>query len=183
MRKLIVILIFLSTNSYGVDSINSLGDNLGDKLTTFTDSLRTHGIDSIIVHRYSIFGGRLNIPYDQKELQCQERATVAHVFWAKNNRWSCLRLDYCGLFEVIGIKPIRFGNIKVDRQIEFKQGSAHFTQYNLTIISSNSQDNVRLSGFQLREDRNGTTKTLKTVNKIIEGLEGKNKFKRGTKDH
>ncbi|QHT67194.1 hypothetical protein GXP67_11335 [Rhodocytophaga rosea] len=170
MRKLIAILIFFWTNSYG--------DDLNDKLHRMTDSLKNYGINSIIVHRYSIFGGRFEIPYDQKELQCGARATVAHIFWAKNNQWNCLRLDYCGLFELIEIKPIRFNNIKIDPEIKFNQGSPHFTQYNLTVIYNGSEDNVRLSGFQLTKEKNGTTKTIKTINKIIEELENKGRFKR-----
>jgi hypothetical protein len=170
IKKLVILLMFLWTNSFA--------DNLADEIKKQTDSLRTHNIDTIIVHRYSLFNGRYNISYEDKELQCDNEPTVAHIFWARNKQWYCLRLDNCGLFELIEINAIKFAKFKLDPKFEFKKESAHFTLYRLTIISDDKEKKLSKSGTQKTKEKGYTVKTFKTINKIIKGLEDNHRFKR-----
>jgi hypothetical protein len=170
MKVLTILLTLLGAESFG--------DSLADKIKAQTDLLNAQSIDTIIVHRYSLFTGRYNISYDDKELQCDNEPTVAHIFWLKNKRWTCLRLDNCGLFKIVDIKPIKWEKLNVDGQTKFSKGSPHFTKYSLTIISGANETTAFISGTQLREEKGGTINSFKTINKIIKGLEDKHRFKR-----
>lgn len=170
MKKLIIPLVFLVTNSFA--------DILASKIKKQIDSLRTQNIDTIIVHRYSLFNGRYNIPYKDKELQCGNEPTVAHFFWVRNKQWYCLRLDNCGLFELIKIKAIKFKKVKIDPQFEFEKGSPHFSLYTLTSILADSEISASMSGTQIIKKKGKTVKTFRTISKTINALEDKRRFKR-----
>ena len=159
-------------------ALNLNGQTLGEVIKNQTDSLQNSGIDSLIIHRYSLFNGRLEIPYNDDELQCDNEPTVAHIIWAKNNNWYCRRLDNCGLFKVISIGAFKFGKIKIDQELKFKKHSPHFTQYKLVKIENKSEVSTVLSGYQLNKENHKTTKSIQTINRLIEGLEDKKEFKR-----
>jgi hypothetical protein len=155
----------------------SLADGLEEDVKHLTDSLKSKGIEKLFVHQYSLFNGRYEIPYDDKELRCDNVPTVVHIFWDDNGQWRCLRLDNCGRFEVIPVAG-QFDDLPIDENIELKKKSAHFTKYKLTKFSKDDQISVSISGTQLRDDRNPTTRTFKRVNKLIRGLERSHRFSR-----
>jgi hypothetical protein len=168
----LIILLFVFIFNY------SVADSIDDVVKKQTDSLKASGIEKVFVHQYSLFNGRYNIPYDTEELRCADVPTVVHIFWFERRQWNCLRLDKCGLFEIVKLDKADFDKLNVDEQIEFKKGSAHFTTYRLTKLYRDSRESVLVSGAQLTNDRNDTIKTFKKVNKVIKRLEDNHKFKR-----
>jgi hypothetical protein len=155
-------------------------DSIDDIVKQKTDSLKSQGIEKVFVHQYSLFNGRYNISYDDKELECDNIPTVIHIFWFEVGQWNCLRLDKCGLFKVVKIDNANFDNLTVDDKVKFKKKSPHFTKYKLTILYGDNHETVLVSGTQLTSERNGTIKTFEKVNKTIKRLEDDRKFKRAS---
>jgi hypothetical protein len=155
----------------------SFAGDLDKEISQVTDSLKSVGVENVFVYQYSLFTGSYNISYDDNELECDSIPTVAHVFWNDNGRWRCQRLDYCGRFKIVDVKT-DFSKLRIDGNFEFKKKSAHFTRYRLTKLSKEGNVTVYVSGAQLREDRNSTTKTFKKIKKLIQRLEDSHKFKR-----
>jgi hypothetical protein len=170
MERLVILLIFISNISFE--------DIIDDVIKTQTDILKSRGIEKIIVHQYSLFNGRYNIPYDNEELRCDNIPTVAHIFWLDGGQWNCLRLDKCGLFNVIKLDKFDFDNFTIDDRIKIEKNSPHFTAYKLTEMYGENSVTVLISGNQLTNERNSTIKTFKKINKAIKQLEKNHKFKR-----
>jgi hypothetical protein len=168
----LIILLFVFVFNY------SLADSIDDTVKKQTDSLKSCGIEKVFVHQYSLFNGRYNIPYENKELRCDDVPKVVHIFWFEGGQWNCLRLDKCGLFEIVKLDKTDFDQLNVDEQIKLKKESPHFTAYKLTKLYGDNRESVLVSGTQLINDRNDTIKTFKKVNKVIKRLEDSNKFKR-----
>ncbi len=158
----------------------SLADSIDDivKKQTQTDSLKSQGIEKVFIHQYSLFNGRYNIPYDIEELRCDNIPTVIHIFWFDGGQWNCLRLDKCGLFEIVKLDKVDFDNLIIDEQIKIKKDSPHFTAYKLTKLYGDNRVTVLVSGTQLTSERNGTIKTFEKVNNTIKRLEDNHEFKR-----
>jgi hypothetical protein len=170
MKRLFILLCLLP------NQISFAGD-LDKEIRQVTDSLSSIGVHNILVYQYSLFTGRYNISYDDNELRCDSIPTVAHIFWDDNGRWRCLRVDYCGSFNVIDVKT-DLSNLAIDENLEFKKKSAHFTRYRLTKLKKDGSVTVYVSGDQLREDRNSTTRTFRKIERLIQRLEDKHEFKR-----
>lgn len=124
----------------------SLADSIDDIVKQKTDSLKSQGIEKVFVHQYSLFNGRYNISYDDKELECDNIPTVIHIFWFEVGQWNCLRLDKCGLFEVVKIDNADFDNLTVDDKVKFKKKSPHFTKYKLTKLYGDNRVTAFVSG-------------------------------------
>jgi hypothetical protein len=169
--KLFVVLIFICTYSFGRDT-------LAIKIDSQVQLLKSQGIDTIIIHRYSLFNGRFEIPSENRELECNVEPTMAHLFWCRNKEWFCLRMDNCEPFKVVENVPIDFVSISIDPRIKFRKKGAHFTLYKLTILTLDRNDLVSLSGDQLREDKSRTSKSIKSLNALIRKLEDTGAFKR-----
>jgi len=170
MERLVILFVFIFNSS--------LADSIDDVVKKRTDSLKSQGIEKVFVHQYSLFNGRYNIPYDNEELRCDSVPTVIHIFWFDRGQWNCLRLDRCGLFQIIKLDNSDFDALTVDEQIKLKKDSPHFTAYKLTKLYGDNRTTVLVSGTQLTKERNGTIKTFKKVNKSIKRLEDNHKFKR-----
>jgi hypothetical protein len=170
MERLIILFVFVFNYSFA--------DGIDDTVRRHTDSLKSLGIEKVFVHQLSLFNGRYDIPYDDPELECDNVPTVVHIFWAEDGQWKCLRLDKCGLFKVINIAKTNFDKLTVDKRLEFKKTSPHFTKYILTKLYKDDRESVSVSGSQLREEKNETIRTFKKINKTIKGLEDSHKFKR-----
>jgi hypothetical protein len=171
MDRLIILIVLLTCQI-------SFGGDLDKEIRQVTDSLKSLGVEKVFVYEYSLFTGRYNIPYDDNELECDSTPTVAHVFWKDDDRWKCQRLDFCGRFKIVDVKA-DFDELPIDKEIKFRKQSAHFTRYQLTKLYKDDIETVYVSGAQVREDRNLTVDTFKKVRKIIQGLEDRQKFKRG----
>jgi hypothetical protein len=158
-----------------------LADSLDIKISHHVNTLRSQGIDSIIVHRYSLFNGRFEIPYDSQELRCEHEPTVAHIFWYENSRWNCVRMDNCEPFEKVENVSVPFEKIRIDNRVQFSKKSSHFSLYKLIILSSNNRDSVKISGDQLTADKTQAAKSIRMLNDIIKNLEARNQFRRISK--
>ena len=170
MERLIILFVFVFNYS--------LAESIDDIVKKQTDSLKSIGTEKVFVHQLSLFNGRYDIPYDAPELACDNVPTVVHIFWFESGQWKCLRLDKCGQFEVVKLGNIDFDKLTMNKQIEFKKESPHFTAYSLTKLYGDNRESVKVSGSQLRNDRNGTVKTFNKINKVIKRLEDSHKFKR-----
>jgi hypothetical protein len=170
MERLVILFVFIFNYSFT--------DGIDDIVKKKTDSLKSQGVEKILIHQYSLFNGRYTISYDNKELECNNIPTVIHIFWPEGERWNCLRLDKCGLFEIIKLDNSDFDDLTVDEQIKFKKDSPHFTRYKLTKIYKDNSVTVAVSGTQLTKKKNRTIKAFNKVNKIIKQLEDNHKFKR-----
>lgn len=172
MERLAILILFVFV--FNVSPANSIDDIV----KKHTDSLKSHGIEKVFVHQYSLFNGRYSIPYDNDELRCDDIPTVVHLFWFEGGQWNCLRLDKCGLFEIVKLRKTDFDKLTVDKQIQFKKESAHFTEYKLTRLFNDSIDTVSISGSQLNSEKSEAIKTFKRINKVIKRLEKNHRFKR-----
>lgn len=155
-----------------------MSDNIDNTVKKQIDSLKSNGIKKMFVHQYALFNGRYNIPYDNDELRCNDLPTVIHIFWLEGEQWSCLRLDKCGLFEIVRLSRTNFGNLMIDDQVDLKKRSSHFTKYKLTKIFNDSVITVSISGTQLNSGKGQTFKSIRKINKTIRQLEDSNTFRR-----
>lgn len=170
MDRLIILFIFVFNYSFA--------ENINETIKKHTDSLKSLGIEKVFVHQLSLFNGRYDIPYDDPELECDNVPTVAHIFWSEGGQWNCLRLDNCGLFEIVKLAKSDFDELTIDERIKIKKDSPHFTVYKLTKMFGDNHVTVLISGTQLTNERNATIKTFRKVNKAIKRLEDNHKFKR-----
>jgi hypothetical protein len=155
----------------------SVADSLDIKISEYVKRIRAENVDTILIHRYSLFNGRFQIPYDSKELVCDGTPTVAHVFWFKNNQWHCKRIDTCSSFETIDDIKINYQKIVIDPELAIIKSSPHFVTYEIKVLSRGSEKYLTINENQL-QGKNQTCATIKRLNKIIKGLEHNNMFHR-----
>lgn len=112
---LITIFLTINVNAEGIEA-----DNLNKQIKL----LQSRQVDTILIHKYALFNGSFHIRTDNKELFCQGIPYVYHVFWKKNGKMFCKRLDDCGEFMDV---PVQVKNIETvvsvlsSTQIEFKK--------------------------------------------------------------
>jgi hypothetical protein len=127
--------------------------------------------------RYTIVGGRFSIPFEDKELYCDDRPMLAHIIWAKNDKWYCLRIDNCEEFKQIDIEPIKINKVQI-RDLKFKQASNHYSAYQLVKIIGEDKKAIIVSSFQLKEQRNRTIRSFKLIDSLVKKLEVEKRFER-----